>query len=101
MTFFGIIMILAAVQLIIIGAMIQRGKESYIIEKWKKGVSDIPMFCRYFGNRLILLGLIAIACAVISFNTKSGIFIPMIFFGLGMCMVMILMLMDRKKFTKN
>lgn len=100
MDIFGLIMLLCMLQLLIIGSVIQRGKENWIPENMKKGIKNLPMYCRYFGNRIILLGLIAGVCSWISYKA-SGISVkPIIIFGIGILLTIILMVMDHKKFGR-
>lgn len=100
MGIFGLIMLLSMIQLLIFGSIIQRGKESWIPDNVKKGIRDLPMYCRYLGNRIILLGLIAGACFWISHKASVVSLKPVIIFGIGILVTMILMIMDHKRFSK-
>lgn len=100
MGIFGIIMVLAMVQLFAVGSIIQRGNASLIPGFLLEKVNNLPVYCRIFGNRLILLALIAVVCAVMSFTSAAFTMRPVIIFGLGILLVVILMILDYKKFTK-
>lgn len=100
MGIFGIIMVLAAIQLFVAGSIIQRGKASFIPEFLLVKVTSLPEYCRMFGNRLILLALIAIVCAVMSFTSVEFSARPILIFGLGIVLVIVLLILDHKKFTK-
>lgn len=64
-------------------------------------IGNLPMYCRMFGNRLILLCLIATVCAVMSFNAKAFSMTPVIVFGAGIILVLILMGLDHKKYKSK
>ncbi|WP_419026102.1 hypothetical protein [Emergencia sp.] len=100
MGIFGIIMILAVVQLFVVGSIIQRGNASLIPGFLLTKVTNLPAYCRMFGNRLILLALIGIVCAVMSFTSAEFNSRPIIIFGLGIVLVIVLLILDHKKFTK-
>lgn len=100
MGIFGIIMVLAVIQLFAVGSIIQRGNASLIPDFLLEKVTNLPAYCRMFGNRLILLALIAIVCAVMSFSSTVFTTRPIIIFGLGILLVILLLILDHKKFTK-
>ena len=100
MKLFGIIMIVMMLQLIIVGAIIQRGKETWLTDFQKKGIVNMPLYCRLFGNRLILLGLIAGVCAYMSMTSITVELKPVIVFGLGIAMCAVLMISDHKRCSK-
>lgn len=97
---FGYIMAALAIQLIVCGSVIQRGKESWLADFQKKGIKNMPLYCRLFGNRLILLGLIAVVCSVMSFKSVSADLKPIIVFGLGIILVIVLMMRDHARCSK-
>lgn len=100
MGIFGIIMILAVIQLFAVGSVIQRGNASLIPDFLLVEVKNLPEYCRMFGNRLILLALIAVVCAVMSFTSAAFSIRPILIFGLGTVLVIVLLILDHKKFTK-
>ncbi len=97
---FGYIMIAMMLQLLVIGSIIQRGKESFLADFQKKGITNMPMYCKMFGNRLILLGIIAGACAWFALKATEATLSPIIIFGLGIVLVIVLMIIDHAKYSK-
>ena len=100
MGIFGIIMILAVIQLFAVCSIIQRGNASLIPNFLLEKITNLPEYCRIFGNRLILLALVGIACAVMSFTSVEFSTRPILIFGLGILLVIVLLILDHKKFTK-
>lgn len=66
----------------------------------EKGIVNMPLYCRLFGNRLILLGLIAGVCAYMSMTSITVDLKPVIVFGLGIAMCAVLMISDHKRCSK-
>lgn len=100
MKLFGFIMILLLIQLFVVGSIIQRGKQEWLFDFQKKGIVNMPLYCRLFGNRLILLGIIAGVCAYISMNATEVSMKPIIVFGIGILLVFVLMLRDHARCSK-
>lgn len=101
MKIFGFVMILAMIQLFAVGSVIQRGNYSLLPDVMKKGVTNMPAYCRRVGNKLILLSLIALFCGISSFMYGSVYDPkPILFFGIGMVLVLVLLFFDHKKFSK-
>lgn len=97
MFLFGVIMIAMTLQLIIAGFIIRRGKPAWLTDMQKRKVADLPHYCRLFGNRLILLGLIAAICAYMSMTSTEVNLRPIIVFGAGIVLVAILMVIDYRR----
>lgn len=97
---FGYIMIALMIQMLVVGSIIQRGKDSWLPDFQKKGINNMPLYCRLFGNRLILLGLIAGVCAYSSFKAHAVTLKPIIIFGLGIILVVVLMIRDHARCAK-
>ena len=100
MSVFGFIMLLCTFQLIFVGSVIQRGKENWIPSVLKRNVKNMSMYCRYTGNRIILLGLISGVCSWISYHTLEVSMQPVIVFGFGIIIVLVLMMLDHNRFSK-
>lgn len=100
MGFFGIIMFSIAAQLFIFGSIIQRGKSEWISDIFLRDIKDIQGYCRTFGNKLILLNFIAIICGIMAFMVSDFNLKPIIIFGAGILLVLILFYIDHKKFIK-
>ena len=94
-------MALAVVQLFGVGSVIQRGNASLIPSFLLKDIENLPMYCKMFGNRLILLSLIALVCAGMSFTSAEFDSRPMIIFGGGIVLVLILMGLDHRKYSNK
>lgn len=100
MKIFGYLMLLAMVQLFVFGSQIQRGREDMIPDPLKQGIKDMPMYCKMFGNRLLLLGIIAAICAWRSLRAAAITLGPVILFGAGILLVILLVILDRKKYSR-
>ena len=100
MFLFGVIMIALTVQLIIAGLIIRRGKYAWLTDMQKRKVADLPHYCRLFGNKLILLGLIAAVCSYMAMTSTEVNLRPIIVFGIGLVLVAILMIIDYRRCSR-
>lgn len=102
MQIFGIIMILAVIQLFGVGSVIQRGKLSWIPEfLLSERITDTNGYCRAIGNKLILLSLIALGCGIGSFTVQEFSITPIVIFGAGILLTIVLTLNEYKKYTRK
>lgn len=81
MAIFGVIMFLAVVQLFIVGSIIQRGKSALIPNFMLKDIENNKGYCRAFGNKLILLSLIALVCGIMSLMARTFTMRPILILG--------------------
>lgn len=100
MSIFGVIMVLAVIQLFGVGSVIQRGNHTLIPDFLIRDIQNRPAYCCAFGNRLILLSLIAALCAVMSFMSRGFSCRPILFFGLGIALVLLLLFWDYRRFKQ-
>ena len=100
MFLFGVIMIALTLQLVIVGLVIRRGKTGLLTDAQKRNVKDLPYYCRLFGNRLILLGLIAAVCAYVAMTSTEVNLRPIILFGFGIVLVAFLMVIDYRRCSR-
>lgn len=94
-------MLFIALQLFVIGSVIQRGKSSWIPERMLANINNLPGYCKLFGNRLILLCFIAVVCGIWALNIGAYSLKPIIAFGVGMIVVIALFVLDHHKFRKQ
>ena len=101
MNIFGYLMILMVIQLFVVGSQIQRGNASMVPAFFLKKIPEEqrPMYCRYFGNRFLLLAIIAGICAWLSLTASAVTLNPVLLFGAGILLVIVLILMDTKRFS--
>lgn len=66
----------------------------------KRKVADLPHYCRLFGNKLILLGLIAAVCSYMAMTSTEVNLRPIIVFGIGLVLVAILMIIDYRRCSR-
>lgn len=102
MKIFGYLMILMVIQLFAFGSQIQRGNAALVPAAFLKNIGEdhLPMFCRYFGNRLLLLAIIAGICAWLSLTAAQTTMTPVILFGAGFVLALILIMLDTKRFSR-
>ncbi|MDD6816050.1 MAG: hypothetical protein PUE84_06360 [Firmicutes bacterium] len=103
MKLFGYLMILTVIQLFVLGSQIQRGRASWIPAGFLKQIREehLSMYCRKFGNHLLTLAIIAGICAWLSLTAASVSLTPVLLFGAGIVLVMVLILMDTKRYSSD